>query len=66
MITEATRRKVHAICYLLAAVVLAIMYAVKQNSMAIFGAVICAVLAVKYYRDYQYLKRREEESDDNG
>ena len=65
MISEATRRKVHAICYLLAAVVLAIMYVVKQNSIAIFGAVICAVLAVKYYRDYQYLKRREEEMDED-
>ena len=64
MISESTRRKVHAICYLLAAVVLAIMYVVKQNSLAIFGAVICAVLAVKYYRDYQYFKRREEEMDE--
>ena len=64
MISESTRRKVHCICYLIAAVVLAVMYVVRQNSMAVFGAVICAVLAVKYYRDYKYFKRREEEADE--
>lgn len=64
MVNEKTRRMVHAVCYLLAAVVLILMYVTKQTTVGLIGGIVCAALAVKYYSDYKYLKRREEEETD--
>jgi len=64
MVSETTRRKVHCICYLIAAVVLIVLYYTKQTPVGLIGGIACAVMAVWHYFAWQTLKRREEEADE--
>ncbi|MEA4965814.1 MAG: hypothetical protein VB055_08355 [Oscillospiraceae bacterium] len=49
----------YGISYLAAVVILLVIYAVKQTPVALFGAILCAGLGVKYLLDYRRLKKRK-------
>lgn len=64
MVSESTRRLVHCICYLIAAIVLPVLYFTGNMPLGLLVGIVCAGMAVWHFFGWKSLKRREEEADE--